>query len=123
MRKKKTDKNQIEIVEVFKKCGMKVEDLSGVGGGMSDIEIYFEHLSVKVEIKDGSLSPSKRKLRGVNPKTPNSRTQIQFHSEYTPPITVIESVEQAVALSLLIKERVKLIPSFDWNMGAIANAE
>lgn len=58
---KKVDTNQPEIVEALRKAGAVVEHVHTVPG-LFDIIVYFKGETYSVEIKDGSLVPSRRKL-------------------------------------------------------------
>ena len=69
-RAKKVDRNHGEIVKLFRELGAAVADTSAAGAGFVDIVVQFmprnrasfgkeTHL---VEIKDGSLPPSRRRL-------------------------------------------------------------
>ncbi|WP_333609339.1 hypothetical protein [Arsukibacterium sp.] len=94
MRKAKTDANQQEIVGFFRLNGFSVAITSAAHDGFPDLVIGFNGITVLVEVKDGSLVPSKRRL------TPK---QIEFHNEFKGAITVVESIEQAAALVKKVK--------------------
>ena len=55
------DDNHHEIVDVFKKLGAHVEDVSMVEG-FCDVIVLHHRQVYMVEIKDGAKPPSKRKL-------------------------------------------------------------
>lgn len=58
----KIDANQPEIVRALRKVGAFVEPkIARVGEGVPDLLVYFRGWHV-LEIKDGSLSPSRRRL-------------------------------------------------------------
>ena len=67
---KRVDANQSEIVNLFRQLGARVYVASGVGGGFPDLVIQYHFPqrrwhsleTLLVEIKDGSLSPSRRQL-------------------------------------------------------------
>jgi len=58
----KPDGNQGEIVKALRKLGAYVIIISEVSDSF-DILVYFRGQTYSAEIKDGSLIPSKRKLR------------------------------------------------------------
>ena len=68
-RAKKVDRNHKEIVDLFRELGAAVADTSAAGAGFPDLVVQFRSGHTKyriqthlVEIKDGSLSPSRRRL-------------------------------------------------------------
>lgn len=56
------DRNHNEITAVFQKAGFRVWDTSQLGGGFPDIIIARNKSTGVVEIKDGKLKPSARRL-------------------------------------------------------------
>lgn len=60
--KAKVDKNQPEIVNLFRSFGCSVQHLHVIGRGCPDILVGQNGLNYLVEIKDGSLPPSAQKL-------------------------------------------------------------
>lgn len=67
MRAKKIDANQKKIVEQLRKCGYSVQSLASIGKGTPDILVGTNIGSgggrnYLFEIKDGSKTPSQRKL-------------------------------------------------------------
>ncbi len=78
---KKVDANQQDIVKLFRQLGCQVAITSSAGDGFPDLVIQRRNPATKrnrletylVEIKDGSLSPSRRKL------TPE---QVKFHAQF-----------------------------------------
>ena len=84
--KKKVDSNQANLVKLGRQLGAKIAVTSSAGDGFVDTVWQFHHYgrSFKlethlVEIKDGSLSPSRRRL------TPE---QEKFHAVFQ--CTIIE---------------------------------
>ena len=59
---RKTDSNHAAILAAMRGCGAWVVDTSRVGSGFSDAMVWHRGMIHLVEIKDGSLSPSRRKL-------------------------------------------------------------
>ena len=94
--KTKTDANQPQIIEVFRKCGWSVCDLSAVGNGVQDILIGRPGINVLIEIKDGAKSPSRRKLTDM---------QIEFHDAWTGPQDICTSVDEAHRIGVFWGDR------------------
>jgi len=78
-RKKKVDANQSELVKMGRELGAKIAITSSAGKGFPDTVWQFQprnratfgKVTKLVEIKDGSLAPSRQKL------TPE---QVKFHA-------------------------------------------
>lgn len=83
----KVDANQPEIIAALREIGAAVAVTSTVGQGFPDICCGWRGRNVLFEIKDGSKSPSRRKL------TPD---QIKFHAAWKGEIAVITSAAEAV---------------------------
>ena len=58
----RTDRNHQEIAEVFRKAGFSVADTSRLGGGFPDLVVGIAGRNYLIEVKDGTLVPSRRKL-------------------------------------------------------------
>ena len=86
-RASKIDRNQGEIVSALKAVGCDVKSLAAVGDGCPDLLVLCRGVLYLMEIKDGTLPPSRRKL------TPD---QVKFHDSWRGPIGVIKSVEEAL---------------------------
>lgn len=85
--RKRTDRNQAEIIRALLQVGATVQDLSAVGGGCPDLLVGFRGENFLFEIKDHAKSKSRRKL------TPR---QVEWHNDWVGDAAVIESVEQAL---------------------------
>jgi len=84
------DDNHNEIVRALISVGAIVIDLSGIGDGVPDILVGFRGQTLLLEIKDGSRSPSKRKL---------TEAQLKFHGNWTGgPLAIVDSVEAALRM-------------------------
>jgi hypothetical protein len=84
----KPDANQKGIVDDLRKLGfVTVQDLKSVGEGCPDLLIGIGGKNYLAEVKDGSLPPSKQKLRD---------TQIKWHRNWRGSVHVLTSREQAV---------------------------
>jgi Holliday junction resolvase len=87
MRRCKVDRNQKEIVEAFRKLGFSVAHTHMVGEGFVDIVIGKNGKNYLIEIKDGLLSESRKKLTTAEQK---------FHDEWRGQKAIIESVEDVI---------------------------
>lgn len=85
---KRVDKNQSAIVAALRQAGCTVQVLSTVGKGCPDIAVGRHGRNYFLEIKDGSLPPSARKL------TPD---EARWHASWDGHAAVVESVEDALA--------------------------
>ena len=84
----RTDRNHSEVVEALRRCGATVQSLAAVGSGVPDLLVGFRGQTLLVEVKDGSRSPSERKL------TPD---QVEWHDAWRgSPVWVIHDVSEAV---------------------------
>lgn len=107
----KVDSNQGELVKALRRMGASVEITSASHDGFTDLVVGFQGVTVLVEVKDGSLEPSRRRL------TP---AQEVVHGRFTGAITVIETLEQAVALIERMREAAQRLSGINWDMGAVA---
>lgn len=85
----KIDRNQPEVVEKLREIGASVQILSAVGKGCPDLLVGYQERNWLLEIKDGELPPSARKL------TPD---QLGWHGEWRGQVTVVDSWQMAVLL-------------------------
>lgn len=84
----KTDRNQAEIVEALRAVGCTVQPLHTVGQGCPDLLVGRADQDFLLEVKDGLLPPSGRKL------TPD---QVQWHSLWRGrPVAVVKNVKEAL---------------------------
>lgn len=83
----RVDANHSEIVQGLRKAGCSVLDLSRVGQGCPDICVGFGGINLLMEIKDGSKSPSARKL---------TVDEVKFHRGWSGAVTVVNSLEDAI---------------------------
>lgn len=58
----KVDRNQSEIVAALRAVGASVQPLHSVGAGCPDLLVGFRGQNWLIEVKDGKLAPSDRKL-------------------------------------------------------------
>jgi hypothetical protein len=59
---RRTDRNQSEIVNVFRKLGCMVDCLHAAGGGCFDLVLQVAWLNIRVEVKDYMKPASKRQF-------------------------------------------------------------
>lgn len=82
----KVDSNQAAIVGALRACGAQVLSLAAIGKGCPDLLILHRGRYQLLEVKDGALVPSARRL------TP---AQEEFHRDWL--VTTVETVESAIA--------------------------
>jgi hypothetical protein len=86
----RTDANHADIVAAFRVCGFSVLSLHQVGGGCPDLLVARAGRSALVEVKDGSQSPSRRKLRA---------SQEDFRAAWRGAVHVVESVSDVARVA------------------------
>lgn len=85
----KVDANQSAIVNALRKMGASVQHMHQLGQGAPDLAVGYRGVNLFLEVKDGSKPPSKRKL------TPD---EVEWHEAWQGQVSIVESVEDAVAL-------------------------
>lgn len=95
MRVARVDANQKAIVAALRSCGVTVQHLHQVGGGVPDLLCKLRGKLFLVEVKDGSKKPSDQKL------TPD---QVVWHAEWQAHVHIVNSIDAALALVTKIKE-------------------
>lgn len=83
----KVDRNQPEIVAALRAVGASVQPLHAVGQGCPDLLVGFRGQCFAIEVKDGSLAPSDRKL------TP---AQQDWHRDWRGHVAVVLTAEDAL---------------------------
>jgi Holliday junction resolvase len=86
MRAAKIDRNQPEIVEALRKAGCTVTLLHKVGAGCPDLLVGRGGINYLIEVKDGQLPPSARKLNDL---------QVKYHGIWRGQVAVAKSVQEA----------------------------
>lgn len=86
-RRAKIDRNHNEIADALRDCGCSVRSLASVGAGMPDLLVGSRGHNYLLEVKDGRLSPSKRKL---------TKEENMFHLTWGGNVAVVESVAEAL---------------------------
>lgn len=83
----KIDRNQPEIVGALRAVGASVEPLHRVGKGCPDLLVGFRGVNYLLEVKDGELAPSDRKL---------TKSQKEWHPAWRGKVVVVKSVDEAL---------------------------
>jgi len=86
-RKAKVDSNQPEITAALRKIGCSVTPTHTIGKGFPDLAVGFRGRNYFFEIKDGSLSPSRRSL---------TKDEADWHESWRGQVHIIGSVDQAL---------------------------
>lgn len=86
-RASKVDKNQGAIVSALRKLGCSVELLHKQGQGCPDLLVGYRGKNYLIEVKDGSLAPSRRSLNDL---------QVEWHSNWLGQVCIIESIDEAI---------------------------
>lgn len=88
----RTDQNHKEVTQALRSCGWTVIDTSRVGHGFPDL-LAFQRGAVRfIEVKDGTLPPSRRVL------TTDERA---FHAAMAAAgvdVVIVESIDQVASL-------------------------
>lgn len=93
----RTDGTQTEIVKALRKLGATVAVTSALGDGFPDLVVGWRGVNHLVEVKNGSLSPSKREL------TPDEE---KFHATWRgAPVVTLESADGSIEWILRLNER------------------
>jgi Holliday junction resolvase len=85
----RTDNNHKQIVSALREIGCSVLSLAALGKGVPDLLVARNGRSWLIEIKDGSKSPSKRKL---------NQDQINFKATWRGQWAVAETVQEAIEI-------------------------
>jgi len=85
----KVDANQPEIVRVLRGSGCTVQHIHMVGRGCPDLIVYSPFLQrmILMELKDGTLPPSKRGL---------TKAERRWHEDWPADVFIVHSVEEAL---------------------------
>ena len=85
----KIDRNQPDIVVALRAIGASVQSLAATGKGVPDLLVGWHGRTYLLEVKDGTLPPSARRL------TPD---QEAWHAAWSgSPVVVITCVNEAIA--------------------------
>ena len=89
---KRVDANQSDIVKALRKLGASVQTLHEVGKGCPDILVGHRSKNYLLELKDGTKSPSRRKL---------TDDEFRWHATWNGTVYVVESVDEAIEVMRL----------------------
>jgi Holliday junction resolvase len=89
MTARRTDANQREIVDTFRKMGASVQILSDIGKGCPDLVVGIRGINYLVEVKDGSKAPSKQRL---------TEPEQVFFDTWKGQVCIIKNQDEAVRL-------------------------
>jgi hypothetical protein len=81
------DGNHDDLIKGLKKVGATVQTLSQVGRGCPDLLIGFRGANVLLEVKDGSLPPSKRTL---------TESEATWHQGWRGQVATVGSLDDAL---------------------------
>ena len=99
----KVDANHREIVDALRAAGASVHSLAGVGNGCPDLLVGAAGRTALVEVKDGSLPPSARRL---------TSDQCKFHAEWKGgTLAVVCDVDSALRV-LAVMRKTELMETF-----------
>ena len=84
----KVDRNQSEIVDALRKAGATVTPTHTAGAGFPDLCAGYRGKTYLIEVKDGELPPSSRRL---------TAPQVEWHDEWKGHACVVTCVDEALA--------------------------
>ena len=93
---KRIDANQNEIVGALRDLGCHVAITSSLGNGFPDIVVSNLGVTVLVEIKDGSKSPSRRVL---------TKDEEKFRDDFQGWYQIVESTDDCIKLHQAIRKK------------------
>lgn len=83
----KADRNQPEIVAMLRLVGCTVQHLHTIGKGCPDILVGYQGKNYVLELKDGELPPSGRKL---------TDDEKRWHEDWRGEVHVVSNVREAL---------------------------
>lgn len=86
-RNARTDDNHAQIVRALTDCGCTVQSLAPVGDGCPDILVGLRGVTYLMEIKNGAMVASGRKLKPA---------QVKWHAWWRGHVVVVKSVADAL---------------------------
>lgn len=95
-RNARVDSNQPQIIKTFRAYGATVQLLHMVGKGCPDAIVGYAGVNLLVDSKDGSKSPSKRKL---------TEDEQLWHEQWKGQVCIVESEQDAIELMRKIEAR------------------
>jgi hypothetical protein len=97
----RTDGNHADVIKALEGIGATVRSLAAVGGGVPDLLVGFRQLTLLMEVKDGTLTPSRRQL---------TADQVKFFDTWAGQACVAYSPEMAV---LQVQQAARKLGAFD----------
>lgn len=94
MKYAKIDANHHVVVNALRSVGATVQSLAAVGKGVPDLLVGWQGQNYLMEIKDGSKSPSERKL---------TDDQVKWHGDWKGRVYVVNNEDDALAILLAAK--------------------
>lgn len=86
----KIDANQEKVVEALRAVGASVQTLAAIGKGVPDLLVGYQGKTFLFEIKDGSKSPSERRL---------TEDQLKWHGAWRGgPLAVVDGPDAALRM-------------------------
>ncbi len=92
-RANRVDANHGDVIQTLRACGWHVHDTSALGNGFPDCVAAKHGRIVLIEIKDGSLPQSRRKLTSAEQRVYQQLWLKDVEVE------IVESIEQAARLT------------------------
>lgn len=83
----KTDANHKAVVDALRRIGCTVQSLAECGRGVPDLLVGIRGVNFLLEIKDGTLPPSRRLL---------TDDQVTWHARWRGHVSVVNSVTEAL---------------------------
>lgn len=81
------DANQAEIVKRLRKLGVSVQSLADIGDGCPDLLCGLRGTNTLLEVKDGTVKPSLRRL---------TLLERYWHNTWQGQVAVVHSLEEAL---------------------------
>lgn len=83
----RVDANHAEIVAALRAAGCSVSSIAAVGGGLPDLLVGRSGMNYLLEVKDGSKSPSARRL---------TKDEQEWHDVWRGVVHTVYSVQDAL---------------------------
>jgi hypothetical protein len=84
---KRIDSNQPEIVKALRSVGASVQSLADLGKGVPDLLVAYRGRNYLLEVKDGSLPPSRRRL---------TEDEQNWHDSWRGQVVIVETIDDAL---------------------------
>jgi len=95
MRAARIDANHEQVVLALRTAGATVQSLAATGKGVPDLLVGFQGKTLLMEIKDGSKTPSDRRL---------TEDQLKWHGAWRGgPLAVVDGVDAALRMLGVLK--------------------